>query len=141
MAKAKLSVDDIDSIVNILTGWRGKLTWELLVDKVAAILGRPFTRQALDSHAAIKRAFALAKKRFREGKHAAPQPPHTSVELAIALDRVDALQAEVTLLKQERNALLETFATWLYNARNRGLAERDLNRPLPLVERHGSDRR
>lgn len=141
MVKAKLSDHDIDSIVNILTGWRGKLTWELLVDKVAAVLGRPFTRQGLDYHAAIKRAFTLAKTRLRKGKHATPQSPDTSVELAIAVDRVDVLQAEVTLLKQERNALLETFATWLYNARNRGLSERDLNRPLPVVERHGSDRK
>lgn len=141
MPKAKLSVDDIDRIVTLLIGWRGKLTWELLNDKVAAVLGRSYTRQALDAHADIKRAFASAKTRSRGAKHADPRSGHITVELATALDRVNALQAEVTLLKQERNAFLETFATWLYNARNRGLSERDLNRPLPVVERHGSDRK
>ena len=141
MAKGKLSADDIDRIVTLLTGWRGRLTWELLIDKVTAILGRSFTRQALDAHAEIKRAFVLAKNRSRDAKHANPRSPHITVELATALDRVDALKAEVTLLKQERNAFLETFATWLYNARNRGLSERELSLPLPTVERHGSDRK
>ena len=141
MAKAKLSPGDIDHIVTLLTSWRGKLTWELLVDKVAAVLGRSYTRQALNAHDGIKRAFDLAKKRAREGKHADPMPPHVSPELAAALDRVEALKAEVALLKQERNGFLETFATWLYNARNRGLSERDLNEPLPAVERHRSDKK
>ena len=54
---------------------------------------------------------------------------------------MEALKAEVALLKQERDGFLETFATWLYNARNRGLSERDLNEPLPAVERHRSDKK
>lgn len=141
VSKAKLSSDDIDHIVSLLTSWRGKLTWELLVDKVAAVLGRSYTRQALNGHDHIKRAFDLAKKRAREGKRVDALSPHVSPELATALDRVEALRAEVTLLKQERNGFLETFATWLYNARNRGLSERDLNQPLPMVERHRSDRK
>lgn len=141
MPKAKLSPADIDHIVNLLTSWRGKLTWELLVDKVTAVLGRSYTRQALDAHDAIKRAFDLAKKRARESKHADLMPSHIAPELVIALDRVETLRAEVTLLKQERDRYLQTFATWLYNARNRGLSERDLNQPLPAVERHRSDRK
>ena len=140
MPKAKLSSDDIDQIVNVLTGWRGKLTWDRLVDKIAAVLGRTYTRQALNAHDQIKRAFDLAKRRARDGKRIDPAPPHGSPELVTALDRVEILRAEVALLKQERDGFLETFATWLYNARNRGLSERDLNQPLPAVERHRSDR-
>jgi hypothetical protein len=141
VSKAKLSPDDIDLIVSLLTGWRGKLTWELLVDKVTAVLGRSYTRQALNAHDGIKRAFNLAKERAREGKRAGPVPKDISPELATALERVETLRAEVDLLKQERNGFLETFATWLYNARNRGLSERDLNQTLPTVERHRSDRK
>jgi hypothetical protein len=141
VSKSKLSPNDIDYIVNLLTSWRGKLTWELVVDKVAAVLGRSYTRQALDAHVEIKRAFDLAKRRTREGKRVDPLSPHVSPELATALDCVETLRAEVALLRQERNGFLETFATWLYNARNRGLSERDLNQPLPAIERHRSDRR
>lgn len=141
MPKAKLSSDDIDHIVSLLTSWRGKLTWDLLVDKIAAILGRSYTRQALNAHVEIKRAFDLAKNRSRQGKRTDSGPQHTSPELATALERVETLRAEVALLKQERNDFLQTFATWLYNARNRGLSERDLNQPLPAVERHRSDRK
>jgi hypothetical protein len=141
VSKSKLSPNDIDHIVNLLTSWRGKLTWKLLVDKVAAVLGRSYTRQAFNAHDEVKRAFDLAKKRAREGKRVDPLSPHVFPELATALDRVKALRAEIALLKQERNGFLETFATWLYNARNRGLSERDLNQPLPAVERHRSDRK
>lgn len=141
VAKAKLSSDDIDQIISLLTSWRGKLTWDLLVDKIAAVLGRPYTRQALDAHAGIKRAFDLAKKRARDSKRAGSVSPDIDPELATALQRVDALRAEVALLNQERHGLLETFAIWLYNARNRGLTERDLNQPLPDVERHRSVKR
>jgi hypothetical protein len=43
MSKAKLSSDDIDHIVSLLTSWRGNLTWEPLVDALAhppAFLGQ-----------------------------------------------------------------------------------------------------
>ncbi|RUV68243.1 hypothetical protein EOA50_28440 [Mesorhizobium sp. M1A.F.Ca.IN.020.30.1.1] len=138
MPKPKLSPDDIDRIVNLLTSWNGKLTWDLLVDKVTAVLGRPYSRQALDAHDSIKIAFDLAKERVRKGKRASPVSPDISPELATALERVETLRAEVAVLKQQRDGFLETFAVWLYNARNRGLTERDLNQPLPPVERHRS---
>lgn len=149
MPKPKLSADDIDGIVHLLTSWRGRLTWELLVDKVTAVLGRSYTRQALDAHDEINRAFKLAKDRSREDNgtrkdrrfgpddHEASDKDIIALqkELAIAVERVESLKAEVVLLKQERNTFLETFATWLYNARNRKMTEKDLNLPLPEVQR------
>jgi hypothetical protein len=77
VSKAKLSLDDIDHIVSVLTSWRGKLTWEMLVDKVAAVLGRSYTRQALNAHDEVKRAFDLAKKREREDKRVDPLSPQS----------------------------------------------------------------
>ncbi|MCU4180111.1 hypothetical protein [Bosea sp. BH3] len=138
MAKAKLSGDEIDQIVGMLVGWRGDLTWGRLLDKVAAVLGRPFTRQALDGHDAISRAFKSGKKRIRGAKRLNPGAPEISAELAAALERVDALQTQVALLRDERTGFLEVFATWQYNARNRGMSDRDLNLPLPTVERHAT---
>lgn len=150
VSKPKLSAEDIDQIVHLLTSWRGKLTWVLLVDKMIAVLGRPYTRQALDAHEEISRAFTLAKNRTREHNRAgknrglfSPDDHEISAkdvtvlqkEFAIALERIETLKAEVVLLRQERNAFLETFATWLYNARNRKMTEKDLNAPLPEVQR------
>ncbi|RWM04338.1 MAG: hypothetical protein EOR68_03790 [Mesorhizobium sp.] len=148
MSKPKLSADDIDHIVHLLTSWRDKLTWDLLVDKVIAVLGRKYSRQALDAHEEIGRAFKLAKDRAREDRaekdrrfgyehHETSDKVLIALqkELAIALETVDSLRAEVVLLKREKNAFLETFATWLYNARNRRMTEKDLNLPLPEVER------
>lgn len=140
MPKAKLSSSDTDVITSLLTGWRGKLTWEMLIDKITVVLGRPYTRQALDAHASVKLAFSVAKQRVRHTKRNGVVPSEPP-GLAIAFDRVEALKAEVARLQQERNGFLEMFAIWLYNARNRGVSESDLNRPLPAVERDRSDRK
>jgi hypothetical protein len=143
MAKVKLTPQDVENIVDLLTKWKGKLTWGQLVDKVTAMLGRSYTRQALNDHQQVKRAFQVAKDRVRsrgpksKNVDAADLPP----ELAAALQRIENQRAEIATLKAERNALLEKFATWLYNARNRSLTEDDLNRPLPPIERHRSDRK
>lgn len=143
MPKAKLSTDDIDNIVNLLTTWRGKLTWELLIDKVAAVLGRSYTRQALHDHKPIQRAYRIAKDRLRRDADTGRggDMTHLSPEMAAAQRRIDALQAEVAMLKEERNGFLEKFATWLYNARNGNVTEQQLNEPLPAIERHRSDRK
>lgn len=137
MAKARLTEDEIERIVALLVSWQGKLSWELLTERVEAILKRPFTRQGLDKQEGIRNAFQVAKERLR----AAPSTPSTSemsAELMMALSRVDALEAEVLSLKAERNRFHEKFATWQYNARSRGISEADLNRPLPRVERDRS---
>jgi hypothetical protein len=141
MSKPKLTADDIDIIVDLLTKWRGKLTWNLLVDKIGAILNHSYTRQALNEHRTVKRAFQIAKDRIRSAptKGAQPRSEYLSPELAVALERIETLQAEIALLKLERNAFLEKFAVWIYNARNKGISEGELNRNLPPVERHRTD--
>lgn len=139
MAVARLTAVEIDRIVGILTSWEGKLSWELLLRRVRPILKRPFTRQGLDKHEPIRIAFKQAKERLRTSSKTAildRVPP----ELALAQRRIDSLVAEVKVLKGERDRFLEKFATWLYNARSRGISEVDLNRSLPSVDRRGSDK-
>lgn len=134
MAKARLTDDEIDRIVALLVSWQGRLSWELLTKKVGVMLKRTFTRQGLDKQENIRVAFQQAKERLRSSP-VTKSSVEISDELALALGRVDRLEAEIAVLKAERNRFLQKFATWQYNARSRNMSEADLNMPLPRVER------
>ncbi|NEH27458.1 hypothetical protein [Rhizobium ruizarguesonis] len=141
MAEARLTGAEVDKIVNLLTTWQGKLSWELLLRRMRPLLGRDFTRQGLDKQQSISIAFKQAKERTRIRAKKAPAggDPDLPPELASALRRIDNLKAEVELLQAEKDRLLERFATWLYNARSRGISDYDLSQPLPPVDRDKSD--
>lgn len=134
MAK-HLTKDDIRAIADTLLSWEGTLSWELLCDKVAGLIGKRPTRQSLSSHVEIKRAFAQAKKTAKEPVIRTPMPS----SLKIAGDRIARLELEVLALKAENSQLLEKFLTWQYNASIAGLHESQLNRPLPVIDRERSD--
>lgn len=137
MAKARLTVEDMERIIGLLISWQGKLSWELLTDKVEIMLKRPFTRQGLDKQENVRTAFQQAKKRLRSSPKT-PSVSTMSAELALALAKVDSLEAEIIVLKAERSRFNEKFATWQYNARSKGLSQADLNMPLPRVDRDRS---
>ncbi len=137
MAKARLTDEEIDRIVALLVSWRGKLSWDLLTKKVGVSLKRSFTRQGLDKQENIRTAFQQAKERLRSTP-ARKSSDEMSAELAMVLGRVDRLEAELAVMKAERNRFLQKFATWQYNARSRGMSEADLNMPLPRVGRDRS---
>jgi hypothetical protein len=141
--KPKLDSEEIGTVVAMIEAWDGPLTWERLTDRVAMVLGRPFSRQALDAHAKIKIAYQTRKTRLRKirvsvraGK---PNMDELPPELAFALQRVEALQARVDRLQATVDAYDVKFVTWLYNARIAGLSEDVLNSPLPPVDR-GADK-
>lgn len=139
-----LSADDISDIVELLDGWTGKLTWELLIEAIRSRKRVMYTRQALHKHERIKQAFAVRKRLLSAGK-ANVAPKVESPELAAALQRIVRLEGENARLESENQRLLEQFARWSYNAHTRGLDQQFLSRPLPPVNRDqtvlGADRR
>jgi hypothetical protein len=139
MARARLADREIEAIVGMLDAWRGTLTWGKLLDRVQPFLRRSFTRQGLDKNESIKLAYGKAKDRIRTSPKKKGVESDLPPELAYAQQRIDTLTAEVVRLEAERERLLETFATWLYNARSRGLGEADLKRELPPVNRGASE--
>ena len=48
---------EIKQIVEILDGWTGKLTWELLIDAIELRMFNRYTRQSLFKHERIRHAF------------------------------------------------------------------------------------
>jgi len=135
MSRAKnLSDEDIAKIVEVLDGWSGKLSWELLIEAIEKRLFARYTRQALHKHVRIKEAFAHRKAELaRSGDR--PRKAASSPELQLALDRIERLTAENSRLEAENERLLEQFVRWAYNAHLRKLDETFLNQPLPPVDR------
>ncbi|HKT99654.1 MAG TPA: hypothetical protein VJS30_24465 [Paraburkholderia sp.] len=133
------NLDDqlVASIVEVLDGWSGRLTWEALIEVVERREGLRYTRQALHRHERIRLAYTVRKKALSEQK--AEPGGAASPELQVALDRIARLEAENQRLSAENNALLEQFARWAYNAQTRNLTEDFLNNPLPAVDRELSE--
>lgn len=124
---------EIKQIVEILDGWTGKLTWELLIDAIELRMFNRYTRQSLFKHERIRHAFELRKNEIPlEGETVNRVE---SPQLQAALDRIARLETENRRLESENNRLLEQFARWAYNAHIRGLDKDFLNQPLPAVNR------
>lgn len=127
-----LGEQEIQTIVGILDGWTGPLTWNLLIDAVAAKLHCKYTRQALHKHQHIKIAYEVGKK-----NRVFPTEPriHGSIQVQKALERIARLEAENQRLLVENERLNEKFVRWAFNAYVRGMGETDLDRPLPQINR------
>ena len=128
----KLTDRDIQTIVGIIDGWHGKLTYPKLIDATEIPLRQRFTRQALFAHGRIRAAFDNRKNALRNGS-AGKQVK--SVELQKALERIDRLDSELQRLKNENEALLSQFVRWAYNAHSKGLTPDFLDQPMPEVDR------
>ena len=129
---------EIKQIVEILDGWSGKLSWELLIDAIELRMFNRYTRQALYKHERIRHAFDLRKTELSgsSGEVRKVESP----QLQVALDRIARLEAENRRLESENNQLLEQFARWAYNAHTRGLDSGFLNCALPSVNRGQTQR-
>jgi hypothetical protein len=126
-----LGEQEIQTIVGILDGWTGPLTWNLLIDAVASRLLSNYTRQALHKHERIRIAYGIRKKNLD------PAEPQIrgSIQVQKALERISRLEAENQRLLAENECLNKKFVRWAFNAYVRGMGETDLNRPLPQIDR------
>lgn len=133
-----LSDAEIDQVVNLLVGWKGKLTWEGLVAAHKKRNGKVRSRQAFARAASIRIAYDTAKKRLKHAEN--EDRPATPIELSILRDRVNRLSAENEQLKAENTALLDQFVTWQYNAFAAGMSYTNLNKPKPGIDLNPTER-
>ena len=138
---SNLSDADIARIVSILDGWKGKITWDLLILEAKLWLhGQEYTRQTFAKYPRIKKAYELAKQRWRNTRDGAeddhPKKRNDmSAEFHLLKEENDKLKAENARLKMENNNLLEQFVRWQYNADSRGVKKSELDQELPYIER------
>lgn len=138
-SKREKNLDDaaIEDVVQVLDGWQGKLTWDLLIKAVAQRTGRTYTRQALHRHQRISEAFQLCKQQVSRSRPLTEKSPErlSADEVKVLIDRCARLEGENARLRVVNERLLLQFEVWLYNAHTRGLDADFLNRPLPSIDR------
>lgn len=127
-----LSDARIAEIVSVIDGWRGKLTWQLLIDALEPRMGR-YSRVALSNHTRIADAFRARKSAIGGREEGAVEGK--TKEIQMLLGRIDRLKSENERLERENQAFLEQFARWAYNAYNSGISQEELNKTLPKIDR------
>lgn len=125
-----LSAADVTVVLELLDGWSGRLSWELLIEQVERRLLFRYTRQALHGHEQIASAFKVTKLRIRG---LIGRAPVEDPALQKSLEVNARLQAQVLRLETENELLIQKFVRWAYNAHLRGVGEQDLERPLPSM--------
>jgi hypothetical protein len=127
-----LTKADTEAIINIIDGWSDyKMTWDEICDAAQRVVGKKPTRQSLNANKAIKAAYISKKGILRN--ETVQEPLVTNVRVAV--ERIKSLESKVLRLEEQNRALMEQFVVWQYNAYKHGLAEHQLNEPLPRIDR------
>ncbi len=132
-----LTDERIQVVIDTLDDWNGKLTWDLLLEKVAEKTGIAYSRFTFAEYPKIANAFTLRKKALsRTWKAESSQP--RDVQVRAAFEQVARYRAKVERLESENQLLLEQFVTWATNAERKGVTMAMLNAPLPKPSRDRS---
>jgi hypothetical protein len=139
MRKARapdLTAERIQLVLTTLDIWKGKLTWDLLIEAVEKATGIVYSRFTLAEYSDIASAFTLKKQALRGTWKGGPAVPRDE-RVRAALEQVQRLQSTVERLKQENMLLKEQFVTWAHNAERKGVTMMMLSAPLakPLRDR------
>lgn len=140
MRKARapdLTDERILAVLDVLDGWKGKLTWDLLIAAVKDSTGITYSRFTFADYPEIANAFALKKEVLRGAWSGEPATPR-DVRVRSSLDKADRLKAKVERLSLENQLLKEQFVIWAHNAERKGVTLMMLNTPLPKPERERS---
>ncbi len=132
-----LTDERIQAVLAALDGWKGKLTWDLIIAAIKESTGITYSRFTFSGYSDIANAFALKKEALRgtwSGGSATPRDERVRA----ALDQVDRLKAKAERLTQENQLLKEQFVTWAHNTERKGVTIMMLNAPLPKPERERS---
>ncbi|MFS1975316.1 hypothetical protein [Vibrio splendidus] len=103
MAIKSLDIDQQISIQALIRGWKGKLTWDLLVTRIESSLGITTTRQTLDKYLNIKNEYK-ERKRFLKGQPISPSDTELLSFLQQDIDlaeKVIQLETELKVAKDE----------------------------------------
>ncbi|ARL87141.1 hypothetical protein [Burkholderia pseudomallei] len=132
-----LTAERIAVIVETLDEWKGKLTWDLLLDAIEAFTGYRYSRFTFAEYPEIANAFSFRKDALR-GTLPRERGEPRDERVRAALAQADRYKAKAQRLEAENQLLTEQFVTWAINAERRGVTMDMLNAPLPKPERDRS---
>lgn len=132
-----LTQEHIATTLDTLDVWRGKLTWDLLLDKLEEIWGYRYSRFTMASYTEVANAFAHRKDALR-GTFSKSRGTPTDARVRAAIEQAERFKAKAERLEAENNLLLERFVTWAHNAERKGVTMDMLNTPLVKPDRDRS---
>jgi len=132
-----LTPERIQAVLKILDGWKGKLTWDMLIDEVKNATGITYSRFTFAEYSQISNAFSLKKESLRGTWDSKTNSPRDE-RVRAALEQAERYKAKAERLEQENQLLLEQFVTWATNAERKGVTMAMLNVPLPKPSRDRS---
>jgi hypothetical protein len=132
-----LTEERVAAVLDTLDSWRGKLTWELLLDAVENAIGLRYSRFTFAEYPEIANAFSLKKDSLRGTLPRSRGVPRDE-RLRAALMQAERYKAKVKRLEAENQLLSEQFVTWAINAERKGVTMDMLNKPLPKPQRDQS---
>jgi hypothetical protein len=124
-------------VVDLLDGWTGKLTWDLLIAEVLRLTGFEYSRFTFAEYPGIANAFTIKKRKLSGTLARGPRTPRDGQILA-ALDEAQRFREKAERLERENELLLEQFLMWAVNAERHGVTIAQLNAPLALPNRERS---
>ncbi len=125
-----LTQEVLQQVLDTLDGWKGKLTWELLLDAVEELSGHRYSRFTFADYPEIANAFSLRNDSLR-GTLPRNRGEPRDERVRAALQRTERLEAKVARLEAENALLTEQFVIWAINAERKGVTMDMLNAPLP----------
>lgn len=132
-----LTDERIAVVLETLDTWKGKLTWELLLEAVQTSTGYRYSRFTFAEYPEIANAFSLRKDNLRGVlPRERGQPRDERVRAALA--QAERYKAKADRLEAENQLLSEQFVTWATNAERKGVTLDMLNAPLPKPHRDRS---
>lgn len=124
----KFHEKDIKKIVSIIEGWsKSNFNWELLCLACKPVLGKVPTRQGLSKHSEISSAY-LIRKRSKSFNQLNIKLPGS---LTIAAKRINGLEIENSVLKEENTNLLLMIKRMHENAFRNNILPSILEEELP----------
>lgn len=133
----RLTDKTLQTLIELIDQWSGKLTWELLLERLYEKTGLSYSRFTFVEYPQVADAFAL-KKQVLRGSWSSPPSSPKDERVRAALEQVARYKAKALRLEQENQALLEQFVTWALNAQRKGVDMTTLNAPLPKPNRDQS---
>lgn len=132
-----LTDEIIRTIIDLLDGWQGKLTWSLLLSALRENTGIEYSRFTFADYPTIANAFSLRKKTLRGSFSTISIQPRDQY-IKAAMDQVARYRTKVERLEQENQLLIEQFITWAINAERKGVTVSMLSTPLHKPSRDRS---
>ncbi|PLC59379.1 hypothetical protein [Photobacterium carnosum] len=121
MAYLSLTSENQRNIQAIIRSWNGKLTWNLLINKITNELEIKTTRQTLNSYLSIKNEYQLKKyNQKKEGINLLVNDSYPTINLEIEniklKEKTRKLEAKIEILEQQCGSQLKLIETIFENA-------------------------